>query len=322
MITCPPPPPPPPPNRKTALDRRSKSRSDRRYLFVVLGALIATVACGDPNRAPILIGSLSAQTVVADTELDVNSYFVDPDGDQLGYTAASSDTTVASVSISGSLLTVSPSRAGQNIITVGASDPSGLSVQLTFPVTVTNQAPVVVERIPRQSVFVGDSLSVDVTIAFTDPEGGNLTYAAEISNTGIAAITSVSESTVLVSGVKQGQTVLTITAYDSVGLSSELPVSVKVPNRAPIALCNIPLQRVHWRSVLQRDFAPCFTDLDGDELKFGATTSNSGDMQVFVSGSVVTFAPRSTGVTQNTVRATDPGGPFAEITFIVQSYLF
>ena len=52
-------------------------------------------------------GSIPAQTVgVADTAMvNLAGYFTDPDGDALTYGATSSDVTIASVAVSGSVLT-------------------------------------------------------------------------------------------------------------------------------------------------------------------------------------------------------------------------
>lgn len=63
--------------------------------------------------------------------------FTDPDGDRLRYSATSSNTRVARVSLSGTVLEVVASDAGQASIRVTATDPGGLSATLTFDVTVT-----------------------------------------------------------------------------------------------------------------------------------------------------------------------------------------
>ena len=119
-----------------------------------------TAACGDggtgpapapaPNRAPLASGSISPQTVVAGQTVMVNvaSYFTDPDGDALIFTAASSNAATASVSVSGSVVTVTAAARGIATVTVTARDPGGMSAQLTFTVTVPNQAPVAVDAVP------------------------------------------------------------------------------------------------------------------------------------------------------------------------------
>ena len=69
--------------------------------------------------------------------VDVSSYFSDPDGDALSYTAASSNAGVASVSVSGSSVAVTALAKGVATVTVTARDPGGLSAVSSFGVTVT-----------------------------------------------------------------------------------------------------------------------------------------------------------------------------------------
>ena len=73
--------------------------------------------------------------------VDALSYFSDPDGDTLSYTASSSAASVATASVSGSSVTIAPVAAGSAIVTVTVSDGS-LSATQTFVVTVlANSAP-------------------------------------------------------------------------------------------------------------------------------------------------------------------------------------
>ena len=50
-----------------------------------------------------------------------------------------------------------------------------------------NQAPVVMGTIPAQAVSVGETVTVDVSPYFSDPDGDALEYAATTSNAGVAA---------------------------------------------------------------------------------------------------------------------------------------
>ena len=68
--------------------------------------------------------------------MDVTASFSDPDGDELTYAAASSDTTVATVSTDGAMVTVTAVGAGSATVTVTASDAGMLSASLEFGVTV------------------------------------------------------------------------------------------------------------------------------------------------------------------------------------------
>ena len=81
--------------------------------------------------------------------LDLAILFTDPDGDTLTYVAASSEPSVATVSVSGSALTVSAIAAGTTTVT--ATDPGGLSASVGAATTVTPA-----NRYPIHVHFVGD----------------------------------------------------------------------------------------------------------------------------------------------------------------------
>ncbi len=91
------------------------------------------------NNAPEAVSAIDALnlSIGADAELvDVMGAFRDPDGDSLTYSVSSSDSNVATASMSGPVVTVYPIGAGRVTITVTASDSEGLAVSQTINVTV------------------------------------------------------------------------------------------------------------------------------------------------------------------------------------------
>ena len=107
------------------------------FLFLLLVVSIFASGIAEANRPPILT-QIPDQRVSVDatTRGDLAQVFSDPDGDTLTYTATSSDTAVATVSVSGSTLTITGVAVGSATITVTATDPSGLSTDQSFGVTV------------------------------------------------------------------------------------------------------------------------------------------------------------------------------------------
>ncbi|MCY4646872.1 MAG: carboxypeptidase regulatory-like domain-containing protein, partial [Gammaproteobacteria bacterium] len=95
-------------------------------------------AGGGSNQSPVTVGTIPATTLKAGESVTVNasSYFSDPDGDALTYTASSSRTSVATASVSGSVVTVNAVAQGNATIRITARDPVGLSAAQTFSVTV------------------------------------------------------------------------------------------------------------------------------------------------------------------------------------------
>ena len=97
------------------------------------------VALADRNGAPMVSGTLADQTLApggAAVTFDVASAFSDPDNNTLTYTALSSDPDRVEVSLTGSMLTLTPKLPSLVMVLVRAVDSHGLSVTLTVPVTV------------------------------------------------------------------------------------------------------------------------------------------------------------------------------------------
>ena len=84
------------------------------------------------------------------------------------------------------------------------------------PVPEPNRPPVVSGSLPAQSLTVGQSVQVDVTQFFSDPDGDALTYSASSSDTGIATA-SVAGSTMTLTAVAAGSATATVTARDPQG---------------------------------------------------------------------------------------------------------
>ena len=97
------------------------------------------VAKADRNKAPTVDGTLADQTLApggAAVTINVAGAFDDPDDDPLTYTVLSSDPDPVKVTVSGSMLTLTPNVPGVVALTVRATDSSGLSTTSTVSVTV------------------------------------------------------------------------------------------------------------------------------------------------------------------------------------------
>ena len=146
------------------------------------------------NRSPEAVGSLSALDLGVEDgarPVDVSGAFRDLDDDPLTYGAVSSDPSVATVSVSASTVTVTPVARGTATTTVTARDAGGSNTTATqtFEVTVANQAPAVAEALPVLDLRVAEGpRSVEVTSAFSDPDGDGLTYGASSSDTSVATV--------------------------------------------------------------------------------------------------------------------------------------
>ena len=85
----------------------------------VLAAVAASVVgCGDPQQ-PVAENIEDLTVEVGSTEpVDLAAHFSDPDGDELMYGASSSNTSIATVSVSGATAQVTAVAAGNATVTV------------------------------------------------------------------------------------------------------------------------------------------------------------------------------------------------------------
>ena len=127
-------------NVQTQSWRHRGGAGSRANLVVSVGP--PTGNCSLPgstgNRPPVTRGNISSRTLNqgSTSTLSVSAYFSDPDGDNLRYTAQSSNSGVATASVSGATLTLRGISAGNTTIRVTATDPGGLRAQQDFTVTV------------------------------------------------------------------------------------------------------------------------------------------------------------------------------------------
>ena len=252
--------------------------------------------------------------------VDISGAFSDPDGDALRYGATSDASSVATASVSGSDLRVIGEAPGSATITVTATDPGGLSATQTFEVTVNsaNRAPTVSGAIPDQVLVENTEAPVDISGAFSDPDGDALRYGAT-SDASSVATASVSGSDLRVIGEAPGSATITVTATDPGGLSATqtFEVTVNSANRAPTVSGAIPDQVLVENTEAPVDISGAFSDPDGDALRYGATSDASSVATASVSGSDLRVIGEAPGSATITVTATDPGGLSATQTFEV-----
>ncbi|QHV97311.1 hypothetical protein GJR95_20890 [Spirosoma endbachense] len=88
----------------------------------------------DPNQQPTTSG-IPNQTILVNQayQLNLNNYFSDPDGQALTYSATGLP---GGLSVSGSLISGTPSTTGVSSVQVTALDPGGLQVSSSFQLTV------------------------------------------------------------------------------------------------------------------------------------------------------------------------------------------
>ena len=281
-----------------------------------------TVVVDVTNTAPITVGSMPDQTmnVGESTLTQVGSYFQDTTGHTWTYTAAASDTSIATTSMSGTSLTVQAVSQGTATISVTITDHGGLSATQTFSLTVPNRAPVV-GTIPDVTIENGSTSEVSAPLYFTDPDGDTLSYAVGSSDPAIVSVSlgGTGYSTLSLSANALGTVTITATATDTSAATVTQTFSVTViqPNQAPTTVGTISNITMKLGSITRQvDVSGYFSDADGDTLTYTASSSNLADVTVSVSNATVTITSVSEGWANVTVTASD-GTDSATQTFKV-----
>ena len=275
--------------------------SDRQKMWVVGDdGVVRVYAWPHSNRSPEPVGTLAPMTLEehgSSRLVEVSGAFRDPEGDALSYAATSSSLDVVWAWVPddpGTRVVLSPASEGTALVTVTATDREGsnTSALQTFTVTVvppSNRPPEAVGAVAPLAIVLDEApVRVEVSGAFRDPEGDALTYAATSSSPGVAAVT-VSESTVTVTPLSRGTSLVTVTARDAGGSNGvarqTFTVTVSAANRPPEPVRTLPAVTLGVDAgPVAVEVAGAFRDPDGDALTLrkrclggvGATVSGRG----------------------------------------------
>ena len=181
------------------------------------------------------VGSIPSQSVALSgtgtATVDVSSYFSGPVGETLTYSATSSNTSIATVSVSDATVTITGVAAGSATISVQAADTNNASATQTISVRVySNRAPITVGTIPTLQIAQTWNEQFGVSSYFSDADGNTLTYAASSSDDTIAeaGVSSTDNSAVYVFGNGVGTATITVTATDPSSATATQTFSVEV----------------------------------------------------------------------------------------------
>ena len=278
------------------------------------GGLTATQQLGvTVDGPPVLTDSIPNQVMDegASTTLDLADHFTDDSSSDPTYEAATSDAAVATVSIDGSMATITGVGAGSATLTFTARDEYGQTAMQEVGVTVeeANQAPRATDSIPAQELMPDGEATLDLSGHFTDPDDDALTYEGETSDADVATV-SIDGSNATITGVAAGTATITFTASDPEGLSAgqEAMVTVNTPPMPEGTIDEITL-RVDASTTLV--VSGYFSDADGDALSYEATSSDDDIATVSLADSTVTINGHAAGTATLTITATDPRGASA-----------
>ena len=220
-------------------------------------------------------------------------------GTALSYSAMSSSEEMATVSVGGTMLTVTGHVAGPVTVTLTAMNTAGSASQ-DLAVTVEDVPPAVAEMLSDIEVRVGDTMTVDLTGAFS---GSALQYSATSSSDAMATV-AVEGASLMVTGVAAGPATVTVTAMNSAASAYQM-FEVTVRDVPPAAVATLPnVSLVAGGAPEMIDLASYFS---GSALVFGATRTGDA-VQVSLAGAHLTVTPAIEGTATVTVTVSNTEG--------------
>ena len=245
--------------------------------------------------SPSVLSGLSDITKEEDFEaFDISFNETDIDGNLIIYTVSSPDTTKATLSVVGNILTIEPiaNANGNVVITLNASQSGGVETQV-FTLSITPLSDVIALGVLSDVNGLEDSAPFDINLDITNVDGYSITFSAISADTTLATVymvgntlsvtpqvnangTSLISVTATANGVDVVQTfTLTLSAVDDLLTLSPLSDFTK-----------------------EQDFAPFSVelnayDIDGDTITYSALSSDTTIASVSLSGSTLNVTSQS-----------------------------
>ncbi|GAA4824043.1 hypothetical protein GCM10023331_05650 [Algivirga pacifica] len=181
--------------------------------------------------------------------------------------------------------------------------------------------PTVVNEIEDVTFEVGQgAYTIDISNVFEDADGDILSYSVVVADESIVTA-ALSGTNLLLTEVGEGTTTVTLTADDGKGgaVSDAFIVTVNAPaNNAPTVI--LPYEdRTYMAGFTSAGIYldSAFSDMDGDELTFIASSTNTSVVTTTVSEDWLTLTEVGVGTATITVTANDGKGGVASDDFLV-----
>lgn len=171
---------------------------------------------------------------------------------------------------------------------------------------VANAPPTVVEAIGDRTLQPNDdSITIDLSNVFSDPENEPLTYSVTSSNPA-SVLASISAAQLTISPIDNGVATVEVTATDPLGATATDSPVITIANEAPVVDNAIPDQGLSANGSPESfDLNTVFSDPENDPLTFTAQSSNPAVVSVSIDGNLLIIAPGSAGNATVSVTASD-----------------
>ena len=269
------------------------------------------------NVDPVVANAIADQEMDrrAPLTLDLTATFMDADDGAPTITVMMGSGAVLSHDLTDMMLSLTALAVGETVVTLTATDVNGASVMDEFKVTVINIEPVVANAVPDQTTNRVDDLSIDVGATFDDPDQDNSLLSLTVSVAdGTYVDASLAGTTLMISGLDVGATMVTLTAMDADGGMVETSFTTTIENIAPVVANSIsPINLEVGGQAAAQAIAGLFSD-DGDPLTYSIASANGGIASASITGMTAMVGPVSRGSTNFTITAMDPHGGEASVT--------
>ena len=265
------------------------------------------------NEPPVVSSPIGDQVVAEhfnELTFNMEEVFSDPDTDILTYSASTSDPGVATVSISGSTLTIAEAGPGTSVINVSAGDGSiTIDDRFTLEVTEVNDPPVVENPLSDQTLQEGfGTKNVRISGTFSDPEDDVLDYSVTSNELSVIDV-ALSGSNLVIKEQGVGTATVSLCVDDGeYQVCEDFEVTVTDVNFSPDSICSylpdtILVQNVGTATI--STLCNAFDDPDGDELTYTVSSSDPEVVTAGIDGCDLVLTETGLGTSQIEVCVTD-----------------
>ena len=213
----------------------------------------------------------------------------------------------------GASFTKSNLSVGTHVITVTATDSTGIETNASITITVGNALPEVVITAPADNSNIPYGTVTVFLVTVTDHEDTILTgqsIAWQSDRDGFLGYgTSLTNSTLSV-----GTHIITVTATDSADQQSNASITITVGNASPTILIRLPVENSSYNYGTNISFLARITDREDGDLSGESIVWISDRDGFFAYGSSFSTGELSVGTHVITITATDSGGAVTSTT--------
>ena len=324
----------------TATDSAANTTSETRTIEVVSERSME-------NQAPVVNQTALDAALPANNEIVLNDHlelalpdlFTDPDGDQITFTAVSSDRSIVlpNLASDGVALFLFGDNLGAATVTITATDSEGNATPLEIDFTVVeevsteNRAPVLDQAAFESALPIENTMQqrnyheLNVSGLFTDPDGDAFTTQVTSSSPDILRVSGASDSASLFLIARSiGSSTLSVTATDSRGNATTATAEIRVvanesegENAPPVldreafTAALPPNNTIPVPEFFELELDTLFTDPNPNDRVAGYDVSSSEDSVLLVvldPGNILTAFARRAGSAEMTIVARDTEG--------------